>query len=201
MDVPALDRLLAEEPVIRQLVLVNGRGGLRYPRGAAREAPADVSAARARRSVEARDAGALVATFALDVEALRRDILPASLGPLGSGTILAVFDAAGRTVYAPAPLEGAQPLQSVAFRERLPNWRLTVYQPSGAAPRAAVRRQIMRATMISLVIGDFTRSFCHSSNRILTGTSYSAARSGTRSVRVSAVTATVRVEGEGIVNG
>jgi signal transduction histidine kinase len=99
--------------------------------------------ARARRPVEARDAGALVATFALDAEVLRRDILPASLGPLGSGAILAVFDADGHAVYAPASLEGARPLQSVAFRERLPDWRLTVYEPGGAAPRATMRGQIV----------------------------------------------------------
>ena len=143
VDAAALHRLLADETLIRRLVLVNGRGEVRYPQGAAPETPADLSGSHARRSVDARDEGALLATFVLDVETLRRDVLPASLGPLGSGTIVAVFDATGRTVYAPAPLEGARPLQSVAFREHLPNWRLTVYQPGGAAPRDAVRGQIM----------------------------------------------------------
>ena len=141
VDAPALDRLVAEEPLVRALVLVTPRGGRRYPdRGDVAEPVAP--AARARRVVEARGEGSLVATFSLDVEALRRDVLPASLGPLGSGPILAVFDAEGRTVYAPASLAGADPLQSVAFRDHLPSWRLTVYQPAGAAPRAAVRRQV-----------------------------------------------------------
>jgi signal transduction histidine kinase len=154
-DPAALEALLAGEPLVRHLVLADMRGEVRYPRGAAAEAASGGSAARARRSVEARDVGPLVATFGLDVEALRRDVLPASLGPLGSGTILAVFDGEGRTVYAPATLEGAQPLQSVAFRAHLPDWRLTVYQPGGAAPRDAVRGQtrlFMGAFVVLLVI-------------------------------------------------
>jgi signal transduction histidine kinase len=137
----ALDRLLADEPLIRDLVLVTSRGDVRYPRQGS--AVVAGPALRMRRSVGARDEGALVATFSVDSDAVRRDVLPSSLGPLGSGAILAVFDAAGRPVYAPASLEGAQPVQSVALRERLPNWRLTVYQPAGAGPRAAVRRQVV----------------------------------------------------------
>jgi len=35
---------------------------------------------------------------------------------------------------------------SVSFRETLPDWRLAVYQASGAAPRLAVRRQVMLLT-------------------------------------------------------
>ena len=157
VDAPALDRLLAEQSLVRDLVLVSGRGEPRYPPRAA-GTPARVDPASPRRAVEARDEGALLATFSLDGEALRRDILPASLGPLGSGAILAVFDPAGRTVYAPASLEGAQPLQSVGFRERLPSWRLTVYQPAGAAPSAAVGRQVTIfmgafAVLLAIILG------------------------------------------------
>jgi signal transduction histidine kinase len=163
VDGAALGRLLADESLARGLLLLTARGEVRF----SPSAPVDATLGRrlatatagarvhgARRevavdgqawvvaTVEARDEGPLLAAFSLDPEALRRDILPASLGPLASGTILAVFDPAGRAVYAPASLEGAQPLQSVTFRERLPNWRLTVYQPAGAAPRSAVRRQV-----------------------------------------------------------
>src|SRR5688500_5366946 len=155
VDAAALEGLLAGEPLVRHLVLADMRGEVRYPRGVAADSAPGASTARARRSVKARDVGPLVATVGLDVEALRRDVLPASLGPLGSGTILAVFDGKGRTVYAPAALEGAQPLQSVAFRAHLPDWRLTVYQPGGAAPRDAVRGQtrlFMGAFVVLLVI-------------------------------------------------
>jgi signal transduction histidine kinase len=139
LDAPALDRLVAGEPLVRDLVLVSSRGERRYGQSRSDDAPARV---RLRRPLDVPGVGPLVATFALDVEALGRDVLPASLGPLGSGAILAVFDAEGRTVYAPASLEGAQALQSVGFRERLPSWRLTVYQPPGASPHTAVRRQV-----------------------------------------------------------
>src|SRR5262249_36606616 len=37
----------------------------------------------------------------------------------------------------------AERVLSVQFREGLPDWRLAVYQTPGAAPRQAVRRQVM----------------------------------------------------------
>jgi signal transduction histidine kinase len=140
VDAAALDRLLGEEPLVRDLVLLDPRGARRYAGRSTGEAPAALSG---RRILDVPGVGPLVAVFSLDVEALRRDVLPASLGPLGSGAILAVFDGDGQTVYAPGPLAGAQAVQSVTFGERLPNWRLTVYQPADGSPRTAVRRQVM----------------------------------------------------------
>jgi hypothetical protein len=40
----------------------------------------------------------------------------------------------------------AQRVLSVRFRETLPDSRLAVYQASGAAPRLAIRRQVMLLT-------------------------------------------------------
>jgi signal transduction histidine kinase len=45
-------------------------------------------------------------------------------------------------VYSRAPLDGAERVLSVSFREGLPNWRVAVYQPPGVSPRQAVRRQV-----------------------------------------------------------
>jgi signal transduction histidine kinase len=169
VDPPALERVMAGAPLIRSLHLVDGRGVLRYPRAWPSEGAAAADRALARRlaaaargpwgradkrelavdgqrrlavMVNARAAGPLLAAFARDPEVLRRDVLAASLASLQSGTILVVLDEEGRPVYAPAGLEGAERVLSVAFREGLPNWRLAVYQSAGDAPRAAVRRQV-----------------------------------------------------------
>ena len=165
VDPAALDRLLADEPLVRVLRLLDSRGALLYPR-----APSDADQAVARRladaglsvrggprrrtivldgerwvvaTVSGRAAGPMLAAFTHDTDVLRRDVLAASLTSLESATIFVVVDEQGRPVWAPASLEGAERVLSVAFRDGLPNWRLAVYQPGGDAPRAAVSRQIM----------------------------------------------------------
>jgi signal transduction histidine kinase len=89
-----------------------------------------------------RDGSPVLAACARDREALRREILEATLAPLEAPTIIAVLDHEGRTVYSRAPLDNARPLLTIAFRDGLPNWRLAVYQPPGASPRQTARRQI-----------------------------------------------------------
>jgi len=160
----ALDRVLAGEPLVRGLRLLDSRGAILYPRAAsdadrvvARRLAAAAVAGRGapgRRTivldgerwivvtVSTRAADTLLAAFAYDADVLRRDVLAASLAPLESATIFVVVDEQGRPVWAPASLDGAERLLSVAFRDALPNWQLAVYQPAGNAPREAVRRQV-----------------------------------------------------------
>jgi signal transduction histidine kinase len=159
----ALDRVLASEPLVRALRLLDSRGAIVYPRAASdadravarrlADAALAVRGAPGRRTivldgerwivvtVTAR-ADTLLAAFAYDADVLRRDVLASSLASLESATIFVVVDEQGRPVWAPASLKGAERLLSVAFRDALPNWQLAVYQPAGNAPREAVRRQV-----------------------------------------------------------
>ena len=165
-DAPVLDALVGRAPLVRRLYLVDRAWRLAYPPAGARaedaEALAQARAEAARGLWErggrrelvvgdqawllalsrARDGVPLLVVLSRDGDAVRREILEATLGGLESPTILAVLDAQGRPVYSRAPLGDAQRLLSVAFREGLPHWRLAVYQPSGFSPRRAVRRQV-----------------------------------------------------------
>ncbi len=161
----AVDALLADAPLIRRLYLVDQRGELLYPR-AWRDSDAAIfeplMSAEAPKKLErgikcavAADSQACLAlltqrggepalvAFVRDPDTLRRDILETTLGALESPIIIAVLDREGRTVYSRAPIHDAQRVLTVQFREGLPDWRLAVYQLPGAAPRQAVRRQVM----------------------------------------------------------
>ena len=164
----AVDELLVHSPLVRRLYLVSRRGELLYPRtwhdgDAAVFGPLIAEAAKGKferggkREVVAghqiclamimkRGGEPVLAAFIRDSDALRREILEGTLGALESSTIIAVLDHEGRTVYSRAPIGDAQRVLSVSFRETLPDWRLAVYQASGAAPRLAVRRQVMLLT-------------------------------------------------------
>lgn len=165
----ALDRIVTESRLVRRLYVFERDGSLLYPRtwrdpadaalfgevlrprmqavwerGGKREVAADgqvclVVLLRPRREP-------VLVAYARDAEALRRDILETSLGALESPTIVAVLDEQGRAVYARSPLEQAEPVLAVPLREGLPNWRVAVYAPPGASPRAVVRRQVMLFT-------------------------------------------------------
>ncbi len=172
---PALDRLVAEAPLVSRLYLVASGGRLRYPsawRDAADAAtfepviralpatawervgkrlavagtPVCVVALRTARREP------VVAAYSRDLEALRRDVLAASLAGLESPTIVAVLDAAGRPVYSRAPLDRAERVLAVGLGEALPGWRVAVYAPPGTAPRDAVRRQVMMFTSAFAVL-------------------------------------------------
>ena len=161
----AVDELLIDSPLIRRLYLVDRRGELLYPRvwregdaaifgplvsGTAlrtlerngkREVIADKQVCLA--LLTQRGGEPVLVAFVRDTDTLRREILETTLGALESSTIIAVLDHEGRTVYSRAPIGDAQRVLSVRFREALPDWRLAVYQTPGAAPRQAVRRQVM----------------------------------------------------------
>ncbi len=173
----ALDGALADTPLIRRLA-VFARDGRRLAPRAWRD-PADAELFRAvpaalspaawervgRRVVTAGGrvgvavlpaGGARVAVaWARDLDALRRDVLEASLAGLESPTVVAVLDAEGRAVYSRRPLDRAERLVAVGVGETLPEWRIAVYAPPGSAPRAAVRRQVamfMGAFVVLLVV-------------------------------------------------
>jgi signal transduction histidine kinase len=168
-DATALDRLTADAHLVRRLYLVGRDGRLRYP-AAWRDA---ADAALFEPVVRALPAGAwdrvgkrqvvagtpvcvavlrtargepVLAAYSRSLEALRRDVLEASLAGLESPTIVAVLDEADRPVYSRAPLESAERVLAVKVGETLPDWHVAVYAPPGAAPGAVVRRQVMMFT-------------------------------------------------------
>ena len=165
----ALDRLTDEARLVGRLYLVWRDGTLRYP--AAWRDPADAAtfepvvralpaAAWSRGGKRDVVAGTpvcvavlrtargepVLAAYTRSVEALRRDVLEASLAGLESPTIVAVLDEAGRAVYSRAPLDRAERVLAVAVGEALPDWRVAIYAPPGAAPGDVVRRQVMMFT-------------------------------------------------------
>jgi signal transduction histidine kinase len=164
----ALDRLLAEAPLVGRLYLIGQDGRLRYPAAwrdddaavvapAVRALPAVAWDRGSKRQVMAGTALCLVVlraagrepvavAYSRDLAALRRDVLESSLAGLESPTIVAVLDPAGRTVYSRASLDHAERLLAVGLGEALPEWRVAVYAPPGTTPRDAVRRQVMMFT-------------------------------------------------------
>jgi signal transduction histidine kinase len=164
----AVEDALARSPLVRRLYLVTRRGALLYPKtwqedDAAVIGPLITEATRGKlersgkREVVAghrvclallvgRDGEPVLAAFVRDIEAMRREIFETTLGALESPTVFTVLDHEGRTVYSRASVGDAQPMLSVTFREALPDWRLAVYPTADAAPRRAVRRQVMLFT-------------------------------------------------------
>jgi len=175
-DPGALDELVASTPLVGRLYLLDRQGRFVYPPGGARgeddsalalartEAVGDLWERGGRRDLvtgsqawllavrRLRDGAPLLILLSRDPEAVRRQILEATLGGLESPTILAVLDAAGRPIYSRVSLRGAHQLLSVGFRESLPTWQLAVYQPPGFSPRQAVRRQVVVFTAAFLVL-------------------------------------------------
>ncbi|MGH7391850.1 MAG: sensor histidine kinase [Candidatus Rokuibacteriota bacterium] len=161
----ALGRFLADTPIVQRLYLFDRTGRLLYP-----ASPDDGDAALfaallaevsqglwergGRRHVTGggRPAVAAVlrsppgppvlAALTASVEGLRREVFEATIKPLEAPTICAVIDEHGRPIYAQHPLDRAQLIVAVPFREGFPDWRLALYQPPGASPRESVRRQV-----------------------------------------------------------
>lgn len=161
---PAFDALLARAPLVGRLYVLDHRGAAVYPAGSGADASV-VARLRAEGSrglwerggrrdlllgddvwvvtlVKGRDGAPLLVGCSRDREALRREVFETTLGALESPTMIAILDHQDRPVYSRGPLDGAQRLLAVPFREGLPGWRVAVYQPPGASPRAAVRRQV-----------------------------------------------------------
>ncbi len=169
----ALRTFLASTPLIKGLSVFDRRGRLRHPPvgqgvdggsfpALAREFPPEAWDSLGVRHLEGQDpiilaavpmgpgGGTLLAALSLDPEALRRDLLEKTLGPLEGPAIPAVLGAQDRLIYARAPLERATLIVSVPLGGTLPGWRLALYQPPGAFPRNAVRRQVV---LFSAVFG------------------------------------------------
>jgi signal transduction histidine kinase len=175
----ALDAYVAESSLIERLYLVEQGGVLLYPRSPG-DADAGVlerllpeiaqGAGQGRRrelmvgdrillvaSVERPPRAPVVAALSWNIEVLCDAILKQTLRNLEAPTILAVLDRADRPLYSKAPLDGAERVLTVPFRERLPGWRLAIFQPPGASPRQAVRRQVALftgafAVLIGLIV-------------------------------------------------
>jgi signal transduction histidine kinase len=181
LDARALEELLARFPLIHRLYVFDRRDRLVYPKawrdddGAVfgrlpREIPPGVRERGGRREIVVGDQVVLAATleargepvlvaFSRDPDVLRRDVFETTLGALESPAIVAVLDHRGRLVYSKAPIERAEHVLSVTFREGLPSWSVAVYLPPVASPRVAVRRQVALFTgafgvlLVIIVVG------------------------------------------------
>ncbi len=161
---PALDRLLAETPLLQRLALVDRAGLALYPSTPADDAalvralPADVVQGLwergGRRHFTADEQPGLaailggpggrpvLAAFTRDLDGLRREVFDTAIKPLEAPTICAIVDDRGQPIYSKEPLERAELIVAVPFREGFPHWRIALYQPDGPSPRQAVRRQV-----------------------------------------------------------
>jgi len=147
VDAPALDRLVADAPLVRRLYLVGRDGRLRYP-GAWRDAadaamfepvvralpPTTWERAGKRPTVAGTSVclamlrpargEPVLAAYSRDIETLRRDVLAASLAGLESPTIVVVLDADGRPVYSRVPLDRAERVLAILAIGIVLCWRL-----------------------------------------------------------------------------
>ncbi|MBI2205855.1 MAG: two-component sensor histidine kinase [Candidatus Rokubacteria bacterium] len=170
-----VEELVAESPLVARLYVLDRAGRLVYP-AAFRDGdaavfgrvPAEIPPAVWERGgrrdlvvgehvivaavLKARDGAPVVAAVARDLEALKRDVLDKTLASLEAPTIVAVLDHLDRRVWSRAPVERAEPVTAVTFRDELPRWRLALYQPAGFGPRQAVRRQVMVFTAAFVVL-------------------------------------------------
>ncbi|PYM79991.1 MAG: hypothetical protein DME09_20325, partial [Candidatus Rokuibacteriota bacterium] len=92
----------------------------------------------------------VLAAISWNLDVLRRDILPRTVGAVEGPSIVAVVDGDERPVYSRVPLAGADRVVTVTVGDELPAWRVALYQPAGMSPRAAARRQI---TLFSAAFG------------------------------------------------
>jgi len=159
-----LGQFLAEAPLIRRLYLFDRRGRLLFPSastaedrglfaGLLAEIPQSFWERGGRRHLIWGDQVVLAAVFktrggapalaalALDLDALRREIFEPTLGRLEGPTVLAVIDHRDRAVYSREPVDQAERVITTPLGAELPAWRVALYQPRGASPRQAVRRQ------------------------------------------------------------
>ncbi|HET9488148.1 MAG TPA: HAMP domain-containing sensor histidine kinase [Methylomirabilota bacterium] len=159
----ALDRLRAETPLLQSLVLLDRAGRALYPSGPgedealARAVPAAVVQGLWERggrrhfvtdeqpglaAILRGPAGApVLAAFTRRPDALHA-VFDSTIKPLEALTICAIVDERGRTIYSKEPLEHAELIAAVPFREGFPRWRIALYQPEGPSPRQAVQRQV-----------------------------------------------------------
>jgi signal transduction histidine kinase len=169
----ALQELRASAPLIGRLYLLDGQGRLLFSSAPPQDAPDILAALRAdlvpaawapggRRRflvgehvvlgtfLKTADGRLVCAAFAQNPEVFRREILAKSLGALDGPTVPAVLDGRGRSVYVRGPAPRDAPIVTTPFGKEFPEWRVALYQPPGASPQAAVRRQ---TTLFSVAFG------------------------------------------------
>jgi signal transduction histidine kinase len=84
----------------------------------------------------------VLAALVRSLDGLRREIFDKTLKGLESPAICAIVDGTGRPVYAQGPLDGADLVTTIPFRDGFPTWRLAIYQAPGTSPASSVRRQV-----------------------------------------------------------
>ena len=160
-----LDRLLAPEALVEHLYLFDRRGRLLFPTAEAGHRDAMLTAVPQEMSDAFWERGGrrslvidgqpilavllrpargtpVLAAISWNLDVLRRDILPRTVGAVEGPSIVAVVDGDERPVYSRVPLAGADRVVTVSVGDELPAWRVALYQPAGMSPRAAARRQI-----------------------------------------------------------
>jgi signal transduction histidine kinase len=159
----ALNRLRGETRLLQRLSLVDRAGRALYPstpeddEALVRALPADViqelwERGGRRHFVVAEQPGLaailsgpggapVLAAFTRSLDALH-EVFDTTIKPLEAPTICAIVDDRGRPIYSQEPLERAELIVAVPFREGFPHWRIALYQPDGPSPRQAVRRQV-----------------------------------------------------------
>jgi len=181
-DPRAIQALLEGVPLIRRLAIFDRRGERLYPAtwnvddaAILTGWPSDVRAAPWERGgrrefvvgddvvvatvLRPRQGAPVLIAWSRDTDALRRQVLDGTLGGIEAPTIAAVFDHRARRVYSRLSIDGAEQVTDVPFQDTLPGWSVALYQPPGAGPRYAIRRQLMLFTaafgvlIVMIVIG------------------------------------------------
>jgi signal transduction histidine kinase len=174
----SLDAYVAATPLVQRLYLFDRRGRVLYPaltgagdagvfaallaevsqgfwdRGGRRDLVTGDAPALAV-VLQSRDGNPVLAALVRSLDGVRREVFETTLKGLEAPTICAIIDARGEPVYAQAPLHGADLVVALPFRESFPQWRVALYQPRGASPAAAVRRQVtvfMAALAVLLLV-------------------------------------------------
>src|SRR6266540_3759414 len=83
----------------------------------------------------------LLAALCRDHDRLGRELFEKTLEGLEGKSVVAVVDGSNRTIFASGPLDGAEKVATAPLGNVHPAWHIAFYQPAGASPRDAVRRQ------------------------------------------------------------
>jgi signal transduction histidine kinase len=83
----------------------------------------------------------LLAALCRDHDKLGRELFEKTLEGLAGKSVVAVVDGNNHTVFASGPLDGAERVATAPLGDVHPAWHIAFYQPAGASPRDAVRRQ------------------------------------------------------------
>ena len=169
LEPSTIDALLESAPLIRRLAIFDQRGERLYPMAWSADdaailagGPPDVRAGLWERGgrrefvagddvvvvtvLRPRQGVPVLVAWTRDTDVLRRQVLARTLGALEAPTIAAVFDHRARRVYSRLSIDGAEQVTDIPFPDTLPGWSVALYQPAGAGPGPAIRRQLMLFT-------------------------------------------------------